>query len=79
MNHVKTYTINLMPLSRGYRAVCPGLPDCSAVGTNKQEAIERIEDLIRDRVRDAVVHGRPAPVDRTSTKFIWIDVEEFLV
>jgi len=57
----------------------PGLPACAAVGANLAEARERVEDLIKDRIRDAVLRRRPLPVDRTSVKFLWLDAEEFLV
>ena len=79
MNHVKTYTITLIPADKGYQAVCLGVPGCEVAGGTKEEALERIEDQIKARVADATVHGRPVPVDLTSTKFLWINVEEFLV
>jgi predicted RNase H-like HicB family nuclease len=79
MNHVKTYTITIIPTSGAYRAVCLGLPACEASAPTREEALERIEDQIKARIAEATVHGRPVPVDRTSTKFLWINVEEFLV
>ena len=81
MNHVKTYTITLIPAAHGrnVHAVCHALPDCAATGKDKREALELIEDQIKVRIADEAVHGRPVPVDRTSTKFLWINVEEFLV
>ena len=79
MDHVKTYTINLIPADEGYRAVCPGLPACAASGKTRGEALERVEDLIKDRIREAVVRGQLIPLDRTSVKFLWVNTEEFLV
>ena len=79
MHHIKTYTITLMPKTGGYQAVCLGVPGCVATGATRQQVLERIADVIRDHVRDAKLAGRPVPVDRTSTKFLWLDVEEFLV
>ena len=79
MHHIKTYTISLMPVNGAYRAVCLGLPACAAVGATPREAIERVEDLIKDRIREAVVRKQPIPMDRTSIKFLWVDTEEFLV
>jgi predicted RNase H-like HicB family nuclease len=79
MNHVKTYTITIIPTSNMYRALCLGLPGCEVSGGTKEEALERIEDQIKARIADAAVHGRPVPIDLTSTKFLWINVEEFLV
>lgn len=79
MDHVKTYTITLIPDGAGYRAVCLAMAGAEVRGATKEEALERIEDLIRTRVADAVARRHPVPVDRTSTKFLWINVEEFLV
>ena len=79
MHHVKTYTITLIPEQNGYRAVCIALPECEANGPTKRAALERIEDEIKSRIAEATVARRPLPVDRTSTKFLWINVEEFLV
>lgn len=79
MDDVKTYTITLLPTDKGYRAVCLGLPDCAVSASTREEALERMEDQIKARIADTVVHGSPVPVDRTSTKFLWINVEEFLV
>ena len=79
MNHVKTYTITLIPNDKACRAVCLGVPGCELSAPTREEALEFIEDQIKARVADATVHGRPLPVDRTSTKFLWVNVEEFLV
>ena len=79
MNHVKTYTISIIPTGKAYRAMCLGLADCAVTAPTREEALERIEDQIKARIADATVHGRPVPVDRTSTKFLWVNVEEFLI
>ena len=81
MHHVKTYTITLIPAAHGrsVHAICHALPDCAATGRDKREALELIEDRIRARIAQATLEHRPTPEDRTSTKFIWMDVEEFLV
>jgi predicted RNase H-like HicB family nuclease len=79
MHHLKTYTIAITKTNGGYRAACPGLPACAAAGSTSKEALERVEDLIKDRIRHAVVSRQPVPVDRTSVKFLWVDTEEFLV
>ncbi len=55
------------------------MPDCVATGVFQEEALERVEDLIKDRVREAVLHGQELPVDRTSVRFLWVDTDEFLV
>jgi len=46
---------------------------------DRREALELIEDQIRARIAQATLEHKPIPEDRTSTKFIWMDVEEFLV
>jgi predicted RNase H-like HicB family nuclease len=81
MHHIKTYTITLIPADHGrsVHAICHALPDCAATGRDKREALELIEDRIRARIAQATLEHRPIPEDRTSTKFIWMDVEEFLV
>jgi predicted RNase H-like HicB family nuclease len=81
MHHIKTYTITLIPAAHGrsVHAICHALPDCAATGRDKREALELIEDRIRARIAQATLERRPIPEDRTSTKFIWMDVEEFLV
>ena len=81
MHHIKTYTITLMPAAEGPRvhAVCQALPDCAVTGRDKHEALELIEDRIRARIAQATLEKLPIPEDRTSTKFLWMDVEDFLV
>ena len=50
-----------------------------AEGRSPEQALELVEDLIRERVRDAVARRQPVPIDRTSVKFLWLNVEELLV
>jgi predicted RNase H-like HicB family nuclease len=79
MHHVKTYTISLLPTEAGYRAVCLAVPGCEAVAPTSEMALEMVEDRIRALIADAVAKRQAVPVDRSSTKFLWINVEEFLV
>ena len=81
MHHIRTYTITIYPAPGGrlMHAVCHALPDCAVVGRDRREALELIEDQIRARIAQATLERKPIPEDRTSTKFIWLDVEEFLV
>jgi predicted RNase H-like HicB family nuclease len=79
MDHVKTFTITVTPTTGGYRARCLTMPDCAANGTSQEEALQRVEDLIKDRCREAVLRGEELPVDRTSVRFLWVDTDEFLV
>jgi hypothetical protein len=79
MHHVKTYTIVLIPTQQGIRAICPALADCTVNAPTRGAALDAIESRIKALIADAVVHNRPIPVDRTSTKFLWVNTEEFLV
>ena len=81
MHHIKTYTVTLIPAAHGrtVQAVCHALPDCAVTGRDKHEALELIEDRIRLRITQATLEHKPIPEDRTSTKFIWMNVEDFLV
>ena len=79
MHHIKTYTITLIPADNAYRAVCLALPDCEVSALTTEAALERIEDEIKARIAEATVRRQPGPVDRTSTKFLWVNTEEFLV
>ena len=80
MHHdVKTYTITLIPEKGGYTAVCLGLSDCRASAPTRETALEAIEDVIKARIADATLRRIPLPIDRTSTKFLWVNTEEFLV
>jgi len=75
----KSYAITITKTDDGYRAGCPGVPACEAPGASPEEALERVEDLIKNRIREAVLRRQQIPVDRTSVKFLWVDTEEFLV
>jgi len=81
MNHVRTFTITIYPTEDGrtVQAVCHAVPGCTVKGRTKAEALELIEDRIRARIVEATLEHRPIPEDRTSTKFLWLDVEDFLV
>ena len=43
-----TYPIMLLKSEEGYSVACPGLPGCWSQGDTEAEAIENIEDAIRD-------------------------------
>ena len=79
MHHIKTYTITLIPQQGGYTAVCLGLDECRASAPTRENALEAIEDVIKARIADATVRRIPIPIDLTSTKFLWVNTEEFLV
>ncbi len=42
------YKIVLQASDEGYSVSCPALPGCWSQGTTEQEAIENIEDAIRE-------------------------------
>lgn len=48
------YQIVLHESDEGYSVSCPGLPGCWSQGKTEQEAIENIEDAIREYL--AAVH-----------------------
>ena len=42
------YKIALYKSDEGYSVSCPGLPGCWSQGTTEQEAIENIQDAIKE-------------------------------
>ena len=42
------YKIALYESEEGYSVSCPGLPGCWSQGTTEQEAIENIQDAIKE-------------------------------
>ena len=42
------YKIRLQKTDEGYSVSCPGLPGCWSQGTTEAEAIENIQDAIRE-------------------------------
>jgi len=81
MHHIRTFTITIYPSEDGrtVQADCHALTGCAVTGRTKAEALELIEDRIRARIVQATLEHKPIPEDRTSTKFLWMDVEDFLV
>lgn len=77
--NAQTYTVTLIPIEDGVRAVCIGVPGCEVRGRTQREALERVKDQLRARIIDAVANRRPPPFDPTSTKFIWLNTEDVLV
>ena len=43
-----TYRVVLLPSEEGFAVSCPGLPGCWSQGANEQEALENIQDAIRE-------------------------------
>ena len=51
------YTVVLQRIVEGFSVGCPGLPGCWSQGTTEQEALENIQDAIREylaAVRDSL-------------------------
>lgn len=42
------YKIRLQQTDEGYSVSCPGLPGCWSQGASEKDAIENIQDAIRD-------------------------------
>ena len=43
-----TYKVALRRTEEGYSVSCPGLPGCWSQGSTEQEALENIQDAIRE-------------------------------
>ena len=42
------YKVVLQPTEEGFAVSCPGLPGCWSQGATEQEALENIQDAIRE-------------------------------
>jgi len=53
------YKIALLETDEGYSVSVPGLPGCWSQGATEQEALENIQDAIREYLatRDALLEG----------------------
>jgi len=78
-DHIKTFAVIIAPEGNGFRAICPAFPACEATAPTDRLAFERVEDQIRARITGALARGDKIPIDRTSVKFLWLDLEELLV
>jgi predicted RNase H-like HicB family nuclease len=43
-----TYRVVLLPSEEGFAVSCPGLPGCWSQGETEQDALENIQDAIRE-------------------------------
>ncbi len=43
-----TYRVVLLPSEEGFAVSCPGLPGCWSQGADEQEALQNIQDAIRE-------------------------------
>jgi predicted RNase H-like HicB family nuclease len=55
------YKVVLQKSEEGYSVSCPGLPGCWSQGTTEAEALENIQDAIREYLAavDDILHGTP--------------------
>jgi len=55
------YKVVLQKSEEGYSVSCPGLPGCWSQGATEAEALENIQDAIREYLAavDDVLHGTP--------------------
>jgi predicted RNase H-like HicB family nuclease len=55
------YKVVLQKSEEGYSVSCPGLPGCWSQGATEIEALENIQDAIRDYLAaiDDLLHGTP--------------------
>ena len=55
------YKVVMHKSEEGYSVSCPGLPGCWSQGTTEAEALENIQDAIREYLAavDDLLHGTP--------------------
>jgi predicted RNase H-like HicB family nuclease len=55
------YKVVLQKSEEGYSVCCPGLPGCWSQGATEAEALENIQDAIREYLAavDDLLHGTP--------------------
>jgi predicted RNase H-like HicB family nuclease len=55
------YKVILQKSEEGYSVSCPGLPSCWSQGSTEAEALENIQDAIREYLAavDDLLHGAP--------------------
>jgi predicted RNase H-like HicB family nuclease len=61
-----TYKVALRRTEEGYSVSCPGLSGCWSRGSTEQEALENIQDAIREYLPAAAVLSQDAEVREVS-------------
>ena len=61
-----TYRVALRRTDQGYSNSCPGLPGCWSQGVTEQEALENIQDAIREYLAAAADISLDAEVREVS-------------
>ena len=58
---VMRYKVVLQKSEEGYSVSCPGMPGCWSQGATEAEALENIQDAIREYLAavDDLLHGTP--------------------
>jgi len=59
MNNLR-YTVSLLKTDEGFSVWVPGLPGCASQGETEQEALENIQDAIREYLEVADLRHRLA-------------------
>jgi predicted RNase H-like HicB family nuclease len=63
------YKIALFKSEEGYSVSCPGLPGCWSQGTTEEEAVENIQDAIKeylDAIDELVQEGELREIEITA-------------
>ena len=69
------YTVTLEKTEDGWLARCATLPECRGEGKNQKQAYMAIKRNIRQHLRKCLREGKPVPIDKTTTKFLRVDLE----
>jgi predicted RNase H-like HicB family nuclease len=68
-----TYKIVLIHSDEGYSVSCPSLPGCASQGETEEEALENIQDAIREYL-EVVNEMNISPADRVEVDFREVQV-----
>ena len=72
-----TYTILLEPIQKGrWRATCPVIPELTLEGKGKRSVYKTIKGRIHDYLNSCLEHGRCLPRDKTTVKFLEVDLKQ---
>lgn len=55
------YPIAIERIEQGFRVVVPDFPGCVGVGDNVNEAINRAQEAMVERIKELVEKGQPIP------------------
>ena len=61
-----TYKVALRRTEEGYSVSCPGLPGCWSQGSTEQEALENIQDAIREYLAVVALLSQDADIREVS-------------